>query len=183
MAELDQNQTDTGTAEVTTPTPLESILDGSAADAPAQSEGGEAGFGGRDDNPLVPLKALREERRKRQEAERYVQQAEQEIQKYRDAQWGLSDEVEEQPQQEQQPSSDAPSANPVAENYHRSLANFTKKHSDDGVVDKVNAAFRRLSPEQYQHVEDLGRTQADPVEAIRGYMDSLGLLDFKGRPD
>ena len=38
MAELDQNQTDTGTADAVTPTLLREILDGSAADVPAQEQ-------------------------------------------------------------------------------------------------------------------------------------------------
>jgi hypothetical protein len=171
MAELDQNQTDTGT-EIT-PSPLDTILDTNAADVPARDR--EEGLGG-GDAPHVPLVALKRERERRQKADRQVEELRAELDRFDNAKWGFDE-----PAAEQQPAGDDSVKDPFVQNYDRSLGRFTLVHGKD-VVAKVDAGLNRLNVEQRQHVMNLTGRHPDPVAAIHAYVEQLGLLDFKGTP-
>ena len=172
-SELDQNQTDTGTAEAVA-TPLDAILDG-AADVPAQEREAEAGIGGMDD-PQVPLKALRKERERRQKADRQVEELRREMEKFDNSRYGFDEE-----QVEERLAGVEQAQDPVLHKYNQSLASFRKNHGKEAEA-KVDAATRRMNAEQRQHVLNLAGSHADPVAAIHAYADQLGLLDFKGAP-
>jgi len=174
MAELDQDQTiDTGTTEATQ-TPLDDILDTPATDAPAQ-EVGESDIGGLD-APRVPLVALKRERERRQKADKQVEELRAELDRFDNAKWGF----EETQVEERLAAVDDTAQDPVVLHWKQSEG----RHKAD--EDKINAGLKRLSAEQQHEVQDFVKNHAfnhpDPVGAIRAYVDSLGLLEFKGTP-
>jgi len=183
MAELDDQQTltDLGSEEAVQ-TPLDSILEGNATDAPAaQSDEGELGG---TDAPKVPLVALKRERERRQKADKQVEELRLELERFDNAKFGWDETVAEEEKrfaQEEQQRVDEASQDPAVVNYGKSLGRFTAIHGKD-VVAKVDAGLNRLNVEQRQHVMHLTGSQADPVAAIHAYVDGLGLLDFKGAP-
>jgi len=181
MAELDdQTLTDLGSEEAVQ-TPLDSILEGNATDAPAaQSDEGE--LGGRD-APRVPLTALKRERERRQRADKQVEEMRAELERFDNAKYGFDGTLAEEDQrlaEEERQRVDEASQNPAVTHWKRS----EDRHKAE--EDKINAGIRRMSPEQWRQAQEFVRTHAsdhpDPVGAIRDYVDQLGLLDFKGQP-
>jgi hypothetical protein len=177
--EPDQNQTDTGTTGIATPeatpTPLGSILDTHAT--PAEVQEGEAPGG----NQQVSLRALQRERERRRKADREVEELRQELDRFDNSRFGFDLDAADQEQQQQQPSSDDPAVDAAVRNYNQSYDNFIKEHGKEAEA-KVDAATKRMTREQQQHVLHLVRSHANPVAAIHAYADQLGLLDFRGQP-
>ena len=147
-------------------TPLDAILGSgsepvvtASGEPPSQGETNDAG-------EMVPLVALKRERERRQKMDRQVQELEAELQRYNDQKWGF----EEEPNQQQSaPNAEAgPDQDRVVAEYNNSYARFIQKHGEDRVAE-IDAALRRLNPEQQAHVTSLvGQGDGDLGGACAG---------------
>lgn len=125
-----------------------------------------------DAGEMVPLVALKRERERRQKMDKQVQELEAELQRYNDQKWGF----EEEPSQQQAAAGPDPGTDRVIAEYNNSYARFVQKHGQARVAE-IDAALRRLNPEQQAHVTSLvGQGAGDPVERVQAYIEQQGLL-------
>ena len=125
----------------------------------------------------APISALRAERERRKAKDREYEDLRAELQKYDDQKLGIDEELLRDEYAQYARDAD-PDRDAAVENYEKSFNSFKTVHGEQRVA-AIDAALKRLTPEQQQEVSSLVGSHGDPVKNIEAYVQRLGLLDPK----